>query len=178
VIASGDRAVSEAPAEYGIAWTYGAERWPRPRPGGCPSRKRPGLGIDETRSRWVCWVLEEAGSKRSDPWMTSFVAADPAVSGRLLGLAPGCSGSCVREWLALQSPAVREGIELVVVDPARRTRRGPDGRCRTRGSRSTSGTWSHWPTSWSPRSASAPPVSCTAVAGSPGTRCGPTGSWC
>ncbi|MDV3220463.1 ISL3 family transposase [Intrasporangium sp.] len=118
-IASGNRAVSEVAAEYGIAWTTAhralvaaAARWlPEPE----PTRV---LGIDETRARSVRWVLEEAGWKRSDPWMTSFVGADPAVPGRLLGLAPGRSGSCVREWLALQSTAFRDGIELVLIDPS------------------------------------------------------------
>lgn len=118
-IASGNRAVSEVAAEYGIAWTTAhralvaaAARWlPEPE----PTRV---LGIDETRARSVRWVLEEAGWKRSDPWMTSFVGADPAVPGRLLGLAPGRSGSCAREWLALQSDAFRDGIELVVIDPS------------------------------------------------------------
>lgn len=118
-IASGNRAVSEVAAEYGIAWTTAhralvaaAARWlPAPE----PTRV---LGIDETRARSVRWVLEEAGWKRSDPWMTSFVNADTAVPGRLLGLAPGRSGACVREWLALQSTAFRDGIELVVIDPS------------------------------------------------------------
>jgi transposase len=118
-IASGNRAVSEVAAEYGIAWTTAhralvaaAARWlPEPE----PTRV---LGIDETRARSVRWVMEEAGWKRSNPWMTSFVNADPDVPGRLLGLTPGRSGRCVTEWLALQTPAFRDGIELVVIDPS------------------------------------------------------------
>jgi transposase len=118
-IASGNRAVSEVAAEYGIAWTTAhralvaaAARWlPEPE----STRV---LGIDETRARSVRWILEEAGWKRSDPWMTLFVNADPAVPGRLLGLTPGRSGGCVREWLALQSASFRDGIELVVIDPS------------------------------------------------------------
>lgn len=50
--------------------------------------------------------------------MTSFVNADTAVPGGLLGLTPGRSGACVREWLGTQSPAFRAGIELVVIDPS------------------------------------------------------------
>lgn len=118
-IASGNRAVSEVAAEYDVGWATAhqaliqvANRWlPEPE----PTRV---LGIDETRARSVRWVLEEAGWKRSDPWMTSFVNADCSVPGRLLGLTPGRSGACVREWLALQSPAFRDGIELVVIDPS------------------------------------------------------------
>ena len=64
------------------------------------------------------WVLEEAGWKRSDPWLTSFVEADPTGPGRLLGLSPGRTGGCVSEWLAEQTPAFRNGIEMVVIDPS------------------------------------------------------------
>lgn len=76
------------------------------------------LGIDETRARSVRWVLEEAGWKRTNPWMTSFVNADTTGPGRLLGLAPGRSGACVKDWLALQTEQFRAGIELVVIDPS------------------------------------------------------------
>ncbi|OFE15185.1 hypothetical protein BA895_22790 [Humibacillus sp. DSM 29435] len=118
-IASGNRAVSEVAAEYQVAWATAhralitlAARWlPEPE----PTRV---LGIDETRARSVRWVLEEAGWKRSDPWMTSFVNADTTTAGRLLGLTPGRSGGCVIEWLALQTPAFRAGVEVVVIDPS------------------------------------------------------------
>ena len=50
--------------------------------------------------------------------MTSFVNADPTLPGRLLGLTPGRSGACVVDWLALQTPAFRDGIDLVVIDPS------------------------------------------------------------
>jgi transposase len=50
--------------------------------------------------------------------MTSFVNADTTASGRLLGLTPGRSGACVSQWLALQTPAFRSGIQLVVIDPS------------------------------------------------------------
>lgn len=53
-----------------------------------------------------------------EPWMTSFVNADFTTPGRLLGLTPGRSGSCVIDWLALQTPAFRAGVELVVIDPS------------------------------------------------------------
>jgi transposase len=60
----------------------------------------------------------EAGWKSSDPWTTSFVNADPSARGRLLGLAPGRSGACVRDWLAEQTPAFRAGVQMVVIDPS------------------------------------------------------------
>lgn len=116
-IPSGNRAVSEVAAEYGVSWptahralVAAAARWlPEPEPTGV-------LGIDETRARSVRWVLHDAGWRRSDPWLTSFVNADTTQPGLLLGLAPGRSVACVRDWLAQQSPEFRAGIEMVVID--------------------------------------------------------------
>lgn len=118
-VAVGNRAVSEVGTEYGLSWrtvnkaviALAQQVLPEPE----PTRV---LGIDETRARSVRWVLAEAGWKRTDPWMTSFVNADTTGPGRLLGLAPGRSGACVVDWLGLQSPAFRDGIELVVIDPS------------------------------------------------------------
>src|SRR5215217_3714082 len=122
-IAGSNRAVAEVAAEHGVSWhtahkalVGAAARWlPEPT----PTRV---LGIDETRTRTVRWILEEVGAhrvwRRSDPWMTSFVDADPARAGVLLGLAPGRSGSSVRAWLAEQTPAFRDAVELVVIDPS------------------------------------------------------------
>ena len=38
--------------------------------------------------------------------------------GSLLGLSPGRTGGCVREWLAEQTAAFRDTVELVVIDPS------------------------------------------------------------
>ena len=76
------------------------------------------LGVDETRARSVRWLLTEAGWRRTDPWMRSFIDLDPADPGGILGLAPGRSGASVRGWLGLQSPEFRAGIEVVAVDPS------------------------------------------------------------
>ena len=118
-IARSNRAVSDVAAEHGVSWhtahqalIAAATAWfPEPE----PTRV---LGIDETRARSVRWVLEEAGWRRSNPWMTSFVNADTSAPGALLGLVPGRSGACVVDWLGEQSQAFREGIELVVIDPS------------------------------------------------------------
>jgi transposase len=48
----------------------------------------------------------------------SFVDCTPGHAGPLLGLAPGRSGGCVREWLSEQSDAFRRQIEIVVIDPS------------------------------------------------------------
>src|SRR4051794_806631 len=125
-IAGSNRAVADVAAEHGVSWhtahralVAAAARW-LPEP--VPTRV---LGIDETRTRTVRWILEEADAgqrvwRRSDPWMTSFVDvdADPARAGLLLGLAPGRSGSCVRAWLGEQSQAFGDAVELVVIDPS------------------------------------------------------------
>jgi transposase len=76
------------------------------------------LGIDETRFRSVRWVLDGVTWKRSDPWLTSFVDCSRDGPGSLLGLAPGRTGVCVREWLAEQPPAFRHRVEIVVIDPS------------------------------------------------------------
>jgi len=119
-IARSNRAVSDVAAEHEVSYWHTAHKalvaaatawFPEPE----PTRV---LGIDETRARSVRWVLEEAGWKRSNPWMTSFVDADTTVPGRLLGLAPGRSGACVSDWLGEQSQEFRDGIELVVIDPS------------------------------------------------------------
>jgi transposase len=118
-IAVSNRAVAEVGREYGISWPTAhraliaaAASWlPPPEP-------TPVLGIDETRARSVRWVLEPAGWRRSNPWMTSFVDARPDRPGVLLGLTPGRSGACVVDWLAEQTPAFRDGITTVVIDPS------------------------------------------------------------
>jgi transposase len=118
-IAGSNRAVAEVAREYGVSWptahkalVAAAARWlPEPEP---TTR----LGIDETRFRSVRWILDGITWKRSDPWLTSFVDCSRDGSGSLLGLAPGRTGGCVREWLGEQSPAFREAIELVVIDPS------------------------------------------------------------
>jgi transposase len=123
-IAGSNRAVSEVAGEYGVSWGTAhralvaavARVLPEPEPPRV-------LGIDETRSRRVRWFKEVAAEggctwRRSDPWMTSFVDADPDRAGLLLGLAPGRSGACVKDWLAEQTAEFRAAIELVAIDPS------------------------------------------------------------
>ena len=118
-IAVSNRAVSEVAREYRVGWhtahkalIAAAVSW---LPAPAPTRV---LGIDETRARTVRWVLADAGWRRTDPWLTSFVDADPGRSGPLLGLAPGRSGACVSDWLKAQTGEFRAGIEVVVIDPS------------------------------------------------------------
>jgi len=76
------------------------------------------LGLDETRTRSVRWLLSEAGWRRSDPWMTSFVDLDTDRPGGLLGLTPGRSGAAVESWLDRQSQAWKAGVQVVALDPS------------------------------------------------------------
>ncbi len=116
-IASGNRAVDEVARSHRVSWptahralVAAAARWlPAPEPVRV-------LGIDETRARSVRWVLADAGWRRTDPWLTSFVDADTTGPGRMLGLAPGRSGACVKDWLSEQSAEFRDAIEVVVID--------------------------------------------------------------
>jgi transposase len=118
-IAGSNRPVADVAAEYGVSWPTAhkalitaAARWlPEPEP---TSR----LGIDETRFRSVRWWLDGIIWKRSDPWLTSFVDCSSDGPGSLLGLAPGRSGGCVKDWLAAQSEAFWMQIDIVVIDPS------------------------------------------------------------
>jgi transposase len=118
-IAGSNRPVADVAAEYGVSWPTAhkalitaAARWlPEPEP---TSR----LGIDETRFRSVRWWLDGIIWKRSDPWLTSFVDCSSDGPGSLLGLAPGRSGGCVKDWLAAHSEAFRMQIDIVVIDPS------------------------------------------------------------
>jgi transposase len=66
----------------------------------------------------VRWLLDGITWRRSDPWLTSFVDCSADGPGSLLGLAPGRTGGCVRDWLAEQTTAFRDRIEVVVIDPS------------------------------------------------------------
>ena len=86
-----------------------ATRWlPEPEP---TTR----LGIDETRLRSVRWIFDGITWKRSDPWLTSFVDCSADGPGSLLGLAPGRTGACVKDWLSEQTDTFRNKVEIVNV---------------------------------------------------------------
>jgi transposase len=118
-VVGSNRSVADVAREHRVSWptvhralVAEAARWlPPPE----PTRV---LGIDETRARRVRWLLEPVGWRRSDPWLTSFVDCDPTRPGALLGLSPGRSGRCVRDWLAEQTPQFRAAVDVVVIDPS------------------------------------------------------------
>lgn len=118
-IATSNRSVTDVATEYGVSWptahralVAAAARWlPEPEPTTI-------LGIDETRFRSVRWILDGVTWRRSDPWLTSFVDCTPGRPGGLLGLAPGRTGACVKDWLGEQSETFRCQVEIVVIDPS------------------------------------------------------------
>jgi transposase len=119
-VSTSTRAASGVAAEYGVSWwsvnqalVVKAAAVLGPAPDGVRM-----LGVDETRARSVRWLFGQAGWRRSDPPMTSFVDLDPTHPGGLLGLAPGRSGASVRGWLSLQSMEFRAGVEVVAIDPS------------------------------------------------------------
>jgi len=85
-----------------------------------PERTRV-LGMDETRfgrPRWLPDGVHEDGRirwVRIDPWETGFV--DITGEQSLLGQVDGRSSAAVTAWLAQRSPALREAVEMVVIDP-------------------------------------------------------------
>jgi transposase len=116
-IAGSNRSVSDVAREYGVSWTTAhraliaaaGRLLPAPAP-------TPVLGIDETRATSLRWVFAEAGWRLSNPWLTSFV--DLHGDGGIIGLAPGRSGGCVRNWLAEQPQRFRNAVEVVAIDPS------------------------------------------------------------
>jgi transposase len=118
-IASSNRAVSDVAAEYRVSWPTAHKALVAASVGWLPEpTPTTRLGIDETRFRSVRWILDGITWKRSDPWLTSFVDCSRNGPGSLLGLAPGRTGGCVRDWLGEQSDAFRRRIEIVVIDPS------------------------------------------------------------
>jgi len=76
------------------------------------------LGIDETRRgkpRWE-YCTQTQRWVRVDPWDTGFV--DLAGDQGLLGQREGRTSAAVIDWLSQRSPAFRDGIEFVAIDPA------------------------------------------------------------
>jgi len=70
------RAATDVAREYGVSWcsvNHAPVAVTARVCGPAPTGVRV-LEVDQTRARSVRWLLSEAGWRRSDPWMTSFVA--------------------------------------------------------------------------------------------------------
>ena len=118
VIDSG-RAVAEVAAGHGVAWwtvqsTVNAAAVLLPNVDELHVRR---LGIDEHRYRRVRWFRDADGGgwRRVEPWMSTIVNAD---CGQVLGIVDGRDSAAVGGWLAARSPAWRNRIEVVAIDPS------------------------------------------------------------
>jgi transposase len=117
VIGSG-RAVDEVAAAYGLAWwtvqaTVNTAAVVLPQVDDLHVRH---LGIDEHRFRRVRFFRDEHGAwTRVEPWMTTFVNAR---SGQVLGVVDGRDSVSVQAWLGARSPAWRDRVEVVAIDPS------------------------------------------------------------
>ena len=117
VIASG-RAVDEVAGAFAVAWwtvqaTINAAVMTLPAVDDVRVRL---LGIDEHRFRTVRFFRDEAGSwKRVEPWMTTFVNL---TTGQVIGVVDGRDSAGVASWLAARTPAWRDRVEVVAIDPS------------------------------------------------------------
>ena len=122
VIGSG-RAVAEVAHDFGVAWwtvqaAVNAAAVLLPSIDDLHVRR---LGIDEHRYRRVRWFRDESGGwRRVEPWMSTIVNAD---SGQILGIVDGRDSAAVGGWLIARSPAWRDRIQVVAIDPSAAFRR-------------------------------------------------------
>ncbi len=74
------------------------------------------LGIDEHRYRQVRFYRDQAGAwKRYEPWMSTIV---DLATGQVLGVVDGRTSAGLGAWLAARTPAWRDRIEVVAIDPS------------------------------------------------------------
>ena len=117
------RVVSEVAAGHGVSWwtvqrTVLAAAVLLTDPDLVRVRR---LGIDEHRYRSVRFYRDvHGGWCRYEPWMTTLVDAD---TGRVLGIVDGRNSAGVGGWLSARSPAWRDGVEVVAIDPSAAFRR-------------------------------------------------------
>lgn len=118
VVGSG-RAVEEVARSFGVAWhtvqaVITAAVMTLPEVDHIRVRL---LGIDEHRFRTVRFFRdpEAGGWKRVEPWMTTFVNLQ---TGQVIGVVDGRDSTAVATWLAARTPAWRERVEVVAIDPS------------------------------------------------------------
>jgi transposase len=113
------RSVAEAAAAHGVSWptAHAAFIEAAGLALGEPEPTRV-LGIDETRRGKPRWVREPGTGRwvRLDPWDTGLV--DLAGGQGLLGQVEGRTSAAVVAWLRQRTPAFREAVRFVAIDPA------------------------------------------------------------
>lgn len=117
VLSSG-RAIDEVATAFGVAWwtvqgAVLAAVMTLPAVDDLPVRL---LGIDEHRFRTVRWFRTNEGRWcRVEPWMTTFVNLQ---TGQVIGVVDGRHSGAVMTWLNARTPAWRERVEVVAIDPS------------------------------------------------------------
>jgi len=117
VVASG-RAVDEVAGTFAVAWwtvqaTINAAVMTLPAIDDVRVRL---LGVDEHRFRTVKFFRDDHGAwKRVEPWMTTFVNLQ---TGQVIGVVDGRDSAAVSTWLSARTPAWRDRVEVVAIDPS------------------------------------------------------------
>jgi len=175
-VAWAGRAVLEVAASFGVAWwtvqaVINTAAKAMANPDARPVRH---LGIDEHRYQrmWFFRDPDTAKWRRYEPWMTTMVDLDTGV---VLGVVDGRGSAGVKAWLTARSLAWRGGVQVVAIDPVRRSARPSPTRCPTRRYWSITFIWSSSPTRCSPWSARESPATSKADGAAPSTPLGRTG---
>lgn len=117
-VTSSGRAVEEVATAFGLAW------WTVQRSIDTAVLVLPDvdqiavrrLGIDEHRYRSVRFFRDETGAwQRRELWMTTLVDLD---TGQVLAVVDGRTSEGVGTWLAARTPAWREQVQVVAIDPS------------------------------------------------------------
>jgi len=118
VVTTSGRAASEVAAAFSVSWWLVQTDW---TPAAAlitdiDTMLVRHIGIDERRLRRVRYRRLPSGAwRRHEPWMSTIVDLD---TGRVLGVVDGRSNTGVGAWLAARTPAWRERIEVVAIDPS------------------------------------------------------------
>ena len=113
------RSVAEAAGSFGVSWpTAHAAVIEAADAAAAEPEPTAVLGIDETRRGRPRWSFSVEHNRwvRLDPYDTGFV--DLAGEQGLLGQVEGRTSACVIDWLTARTPAFREAIRYVAIDPA------------------------------------------------------------
>jgi transposase len=112
------RAVEEVAAGYGVAWwtvqdAVDAAVVELPEVDTLRVRH---LGVDEHRFARARFFRDDTGGwQRVEPWMSTFVNTD---TGQVLGIVDGRNSTGIQGWLDARTPAWRDRIEVVAIDPS------------------------------------------------------------
>ena len=145
-VSASTRSGADVAREHGVSWWSVDQaliaKAARMTPLAPPGVRR--LGVDETRTRAVRWLLAEHGWRRSDPWMTSFVDLDPEHAGGLLGLAPAGPARACRAGLPCSHASSGTASRWSRSTPVPRSPPRCARRCPQRSWSWITGIWTSW----------------------------------